>query len=334
VRKGGKDAAWRVQRLIHRVRKKTHFPVARRRGEILYRRVSWALGVAEPPVAADHVVVSLTSFSLRIGKLHQVVSSLLDQSMQPSKIVLYLPLSEFPGRSVPRSLSRLEGERFEIRFVSDNLRPYNKLLPAIADFPGAWIATTDDDRLYPVNWLERLLKSAAENPGTIICAGGRRMVVKDGQFLPYGDWPTDESPRRSFLLFPVGTWGVLYPPGSLDRTMIDPGLIRKLALLNDDVWFKAMSLMQNMPCFVSGSKDSAPALSFNPDIQLWHLNQRGSLTDDALKKVFDYFGLTPDVILAKEAALNSSKRASGDLRDSVTGPEPIVDASIEPDESR
>jgi hypothetical protein len=142
LRKGGEDAAWRVQRLIHRVRKKTHFPVARRRGEILYRGVSRALGVAEAPARADHVVVSLTSFPLRIGKLHQVVSSLLDQSMQPSRIVLYLPLSEFPCRSVPRSLSRLEGEQFEIRFVSDNLRPYNKLLPAIADFPGTWIAVT------------------------------------------------------------------------------------------------------------------------------------------------------------------------------------------------
>jgi len=261
LRKGGEDAAWRVQRLIHRVRKKTHFPVARRRGEILYRQISRALGVAEPLVKAAHVVVSLTSFPLRIGKLHQVVSSLLDQSMQPGKIVLYLPLSEFPSRSVPRPLSRLEGAQFEIRFVSDNLHSYNKLLPAIADFPGTWIATTDDDRLYPVNWLECLLKSAAENPCTIICAGGRRMVVKDGQFLPYGDWPADESPRRSFLLLPVGTWGVLYPPGSLDRTIGDPDLIRKLALLNDDVWFKAMSLMQNVPCCVSGSKASAPALT-------------------------------------------------------------------------
>jgi hypothetical protein len=266
--------------------------------------------------------------------LHQVVASLLDQSLQPSRIVLYLPLSEFPGRSVPKSLSRLKGEQFEIRFLSANLRPYNKLLPALGDFPDAWIATADDDRLYPVSWLERLLKGAADNPGTIICGAGRRMVVKDGQLLPYRDWPADESPRRSFLLFPVGTWGVLYPPGSLDTTMVDPDLIRKLARLNDDVWFKAMSLMQNLPCCVAGSKESAPALSFNPNIQLWHLNQRGMLTDDALKKVFDYFRLTADVILAKEAALNSSKRASDELRDSVTGAGPIVDASSDLDEPR
>ena len=52
------------------------------------------------------------------------------------KIVLYLSLDEFPDRTVPNELSALAGDRFEIRFVEGNLRPYKKLLYALTDFPG------------------------------------------------------------------------------------------------------------------------------------------------------------------------------------------------------
>jgi len=302
-----KNAAWRSLKLGKKLRRAAfkHLPVALRRGETLYRRMATTLGASKPTIAKD-VVVTLTSFPLRIGKLHHVISSLLDQTVQPNKVVLYLALDEFPGRSIPKSLARLQGDRFEVRFVSENLRPHNKLQYALTDFPETWIATSDDDRLYPVNWLARLLKTAAETPETIICARGRRMAVAHGRFLPYRDWPLYDSPLRSFLLFPEGSWGILYPPGSLDPAIGDRELIRKLALLNDDVWFKAMSLMQNVPCSASGQSQPISRIHFKPNVRLWDLNQHGQLTDEALNNVFGHFGLTADTVLAKEATLREN----------------------------
>jgi hypothetical protein len=302
-----KNAGWRAFKFGKGLRRAAfkNLPIALRRGATVYRRAARGLGAPKPAVAED-VVVSLTSFPPRIGKLHHVISSLLDQSVQPRKIVLYLELGDFPGRSVPKPLSRLKGDRFEIRFVSENLRPHNKLKFALTDFPGAWIATTDDDRLYSVNWLARLLESAAQSPRTIICTCGHRMGVAHGRLMPFRDWAMDESPRPSFLLFPVGSWGILYPPETLNPAVGDPQLIRKLAPLNDDVWFKAMSLMQNVPCRASGGRHSMPPIHFKQDIRLWDINQRGTLVDEALNNVFGHFGLTAGAILAKEAALQAA----------------------------
>lgn len=277
---------------------KKDLALAARRRQTLFRRAARLFGAPTPPVAED-VVVSLTSFPARIDGVHQVIASLLDQSVWARKIVLYLSLSEFPDRSVPNSLARLEGDRFEIRFVAENLRPHKKLQYALVDFPGTWIATVDDDRLYPVGWLSRLLDTAAESPQTIICGRGRLMRVADGGFLPFGDWPFVELPAPSFLLFPVGSWGVLYSPGALDPIVSDRALLEKLAPLDDDTWHKAMSLLQNVPCRASGEK-LMPSVRFKRNSKLWHVNE--SRMDETLDSVFGHFGST-DVILAKEATL-------------------------------
>ena len=300
--KGLKDAGWRARKLAKGVRKDAfrHVPIALRRGETLYRQAAKALGNPEPAVL-DDVVVSLTSFPLRIGKSHHVVSSLLDQSVRPRKVVLYLPEAEFPGRAVPKALSRLESDRFEIRFVQENLRPHNKLTHAITDFPGSWIATADDDRLYPFHWLARLLDAAAENPRTVVCTLGRRMTATSNRFRSYRDWPLDLSPKPSYLLFPIGSWGTLYPPGSLHPLVNQRDLAQELAPLNDDVWFKAMTLMRNMPCCACGKSGPMPSLYFKKNVRLWELNQRGKLVDEAISKVFGHLGLTSDQILAQEA---------------------------------
>jgi heme a synthase len=74
------------------------------------------------------LVVSLTSFPPRIGRAPLVVQSLLNQSLQPRRIVLYFSSDEFSGNKVPGQLARLENDRFEIRFVGGTLRSYKKLL--------------------------------------------------------------------------------------------------------------------------------------------------------------------------------------------------------------
>jgi len=50
------------------------------------------------------------------------------------------------------------------------------------------------------------------------------------------------------MIFPVGAWGILYPPGSLSPMIDRQEMFTELAPLNDDVWFKAMSLLQDVPC--------------------------------------------------------------------------------------
>ena len=170
-----------------RKRQAKRFALALRRSEIALRQAARAAGLWQPKVVED-LVVSLTSFPVRIGKLHLVIRGLLAQSLQPRKIVLYLSLDEFPDRTVPNELSALAGDRFEIRFVEGNLRPYKKLLYALTDFPGATIITVDDDNLHPADCLARLWKASAANPRTVICVRGRCMQIHDGAIAHYMDW--------------------------------------------------------------------------------------------------------------------------------------------------
>jgi hypothetical protein len=279
----------------------------RMRRAFAIRRIARELGLWQPRLA-ENLIVSFTSFPARIERVHRVVQSLLGQSLQPRKIVLYLSSDEFAGESVPRQLAQLEDGRFEIRFVGENLKSYNKLLFAMVDFPTAWIATFDDDRLYPVHTLATLWKAAARNPSTIICSGGRQMVVHDGRFATYRDWPIIQSPEPSFWVLPLGGFGVLYPPGSLNPAIGDRSLIRDLAPSNDDIWFKAMSLTQDVPCSATGGAHLMPPLKFKSNTTLSKLNQDGRGQDIALRQVFEHFGLTVDAILAKEARLHSEPR--------------------------
>ncbi len=276
-------------------------------GTLALGRMLHAAGLRQRTPTND-LVVSLTSFPPRIGKLHLVIQALLQQSLRPRKVVLYLSLDEFPDRHVPAQLGRLLGDQFEIRYVSGNLKPYNKLLFALEAFPECWIATFDDDRLYHRHCLAQLWDAAKAYPRTVVCAVARRMVVKDGQFLPYLEWRKVRSGDASFWLFPIGSCGILYPPGSLDPLIGDRTLFQDLAPLQDDIWFKAMSLRQNTPCLAVGGDGLMPLLEFEDKTRLWTLNEGGN--DEVWRRVLGHFGMTPDTIAAQEMQLNAGAGVS------------------------
>ncbi len=74
---------------------------------------------------------------------------------------------------------------------------------------------------------------------------------------------------------------------------------------NDDIWFKAMSLMRDVPCQAIGGIHLMPEFKFKGSTTLSQLNQEGRGQDAALGQVLGHFGLTVDVMRAKEARLHS-----------------------------
>jgi hypothetical protein len=290
-----------------RKRKRSRFVTRGDLATLALGRMLYAAGLRQR-TPTDDLIVSLTSFPPRIGKLHLVIQALLQQSLQPRKIVLYLSLEEFPDRHVPTQLGRLRGDQFEIRYVSENLKSYKKLLFALEEFPERWIATFDDDRLYHRHCLAQLWDAAKAHPRTVVCAVARRLVVKDGQFLPYLEWRKVRSGAASFWLFPVGTYGILYPPGSLDPLVGNRTLFHDLAPDQDDIWFKAMSLKQNTPCLAVGGDGLMPLLEFENKTRLWTVNKVGN--DVAWRRVLGHFAMTPATIAAQEMQLNAGDDTS------------------------
>ena len=74
------------------------------------------------------LIVSLTSFPLRIGRLWIVIETLLRQKVQPDKIILWLAKSQFPNGDfdLPKKLLKQTKRGLEIRFVDEDIRSYKK----------------------------------------------------------------------------------------------------------------------------------------------------------------------------------------------------------------
>lgn len=194
----------------------------------------------------NNVIISLTSYPARINTVHLTIQSLLNQTRQADKIILYLGKDKFSAaeKSLPEQLINLCGDKFEIHWVEKDLRSFTKLIPALHEYPDDIIVTADDDILYAADWLEKLLISYEKNPEYIHCHRCHRIGFKNERILPYRKWYHNvKIPSVSFNNFLTGGGGALYPPRCLFQDIYNEKLFRELCPLADDIWFWAMAVL-------------------------------------------------------------------------------------------
>lgn len=192
------------------------------------------------------IVISLTSFPEAIPFAIEAIKSILNGSVLPNKIVLYLTASQFPDQIVSKELAELQlNTLFEVRFYEENIRSYTKLIPALKDFPNDIIVTIDDDILYNKNTLRDLLSLHKKYPYAIIGRRVRHIKLN----VPYRSWRRYKKHRYllksikpKFANLQTGVGGVLYPPHSLDLKMLDSKIFMEMAPTVDDIWFWAAAV--------------------------------------------------------------------------------------------
>ena len=193
------------------------------------------------------IIVSLTSFPAAIPFAIQAIQSILNGSVKPDRIVLYLTASQFPNSTISHELQELidKNPLFEVRFYEENIRSYTKLIPALRDFPDALIVTIDDDVAYSKNMLRRLLRLHKKYPDAIIGHRVRHLKLN----APYRMWKRYKghrflikSMRPKFRNVQIGVGGVLYPPNSLKPEMLDHKIFMEIAPTVDDIWFWAAAV--------------------------------------------------------------------------------------------
>lgn len=190
------------------------------------------------------LIVSLTSFPARISYVVPTIKSLLNQSMSPSKIIMWLSWEDFPeGKNMlPPSLLELENEVFEIKWC-ENLRSYKKLVPTLREYPNSIIVTADDDLIYEREWLEKLFVTHKKYPTDIICHRITK-IVKDQNNkwanIP-GGW--DYYSGCCYLNKLTGGSGALYPIGALADDVVCSDIFMKIAPTSDDIWFWMMGIL-------------------------------------------------------------------------------------------
>ena len=284
-----------------------------------------ALLALQPPAgqAVDNIVASLSSTASRLTTAALAVESVLLQTMRPLRICLYLS-DRIAPEAIPAALRRLEPFGLEIRFVED-VGPHTKLLYALRDFPDSRIFTFDDDIYYPANTLATLLKTAEKVPDAIVgnwvrqlrfTMAGKVRVARQGRLMtPKRQvWQIEHPPatiRIGYDLFAYGTGGVLYPPHCMDERVFDIATFKRLCPTEDDVWFKAMSLLKGTPVATSdlGLTPEHHCIQGSQHVALRHNNHGQTAKDQSrpaskaqIREVFAHFGLYAKLAELKSAA--------------------------------
>ena len=105
------------------------------------------------------VIISLTSFPQRMDELHYTLYSLLNQTIKPYKIILWLGREQFPNlnKDVPEKILHLQQNGSTIGWTK-NLYSYTKLIPALKKYP-------DNTKLYTGHGdITKLKDEKEENP--------------------------------------------------------------------------------------------------------------------------------------------------------------------------
>lgn len=87
------------------------------------------------------VIVSLTTYGKYINDVYIVIESLLEQTVKPKKIVLWIS-DKTEDTDIPSILKIQEQRGLEIRKTKD-IRSYKKLIPTLKEFPDNPIITFD-----------------------------------------------------------------------------------------------------------------------------------------------------------------------------------------------
>ena len=253
-------------------------------------------GVTSEIIDGEEYIVSLTSHGVRIERVFQTIESIFRQTRKVNRVVLYLSRDEFQGKELPITLQKQMGRGLEIKYVKD-IKSFTKLVPALRDYPESNIITVDDDYIYPLDMIDQLVRCHHCYPAAVCCRMSREISMKGkDRFDTYlsfehvfGDVPLS-SPR--FLA--LGYGGVLYPPHSLHPDAIREDFFTMLCPYADDIWFKAMELLQGTQVVVlPGSKHEIAYYedSTFQETGLWRINIDQQKNDKQLKAVFDHYHL-------------------------------------------
>lgn len=227
---------------------------------------------------SPELIVSLTSYPLRINKIHKTVNTLLNQTLKPDRVVLWLTEEQFKNVKLPDELLKLRDFGLEIKWYQD-IRSYKKLVPALREFPNDIIVTADDDLYYQKDWLESLYGAYLKNPNYIYTRRAPR-IVNHGFYFTIEPHYSNTHFAPSFGNQIMGGAGTLYPPDSLYKDIFDEEKIKNLIPTYDDIYFWAMAVL----------KGTKIALVENRDLNLYNVEDT---QDEALCKINNNTNISP-----------------------------------------
>lgn len=234
------------------------------------------------------VIISLTSYKDRFQYTHKTIRSLIMQNYRDMRIILFLEKDDFAQAN---DFSDLLKFGFKVEEFAYNYRSYVKFIPAFERYPNAIIVTADDDMYYRKSWLSELVAAHEKHPSSIIGHRGLEVRRVNGEeFTPYKSWPKATVKTSSSDLLLTGVGGVLYPPGSLNKRVLDMDLAMKLSANNDDIWLFFISRLSATDVRVIETSNREPFFWFGSQKRaLRHHNVTEDYNDVQMRQMEEFF---------------------------------------------
>jgi len=238
------------------------------------------------------IIVSLTSFPIRIKKVWLVIETILRQSQKPDAVVLWLSKEQFPSwNTLPTNLLKLRKRGLRIELKDGDLLSHKKYYYALREFPNDIIITVDDDVFYPTGMIENLMKWHHKFANTVVARYGNKIKVVNKSVSKYQEWEVNfEQTAPDFSVFFGSGGGTLFPPDSLPAETLNKQLFMNLCLYADDIWLNTMCRLNYVKIFRAHTCQCSllPILN-KKNSSLYTQNIGKNLNDIQLKKVRDYF---------------------------------------------
>jgi len=212
------------------------------------------------------IIVSLTSYPARMPFVHIVLHAMLNQTVKPDRIILWLSEEQFPDHGLPEWADMYKRAGAEIYFRPDDLKPHKKYYYAMKENPEAIIILADDDIHYKDDVIETLYNSYLEFPNAISALAVSKITFdRYDRMLRSLKWVDlflhNEYTNRQHRMFSKGPsmktyfasgHGTLFPPGSLHPEVLNAPAFKELCLYDDELWLKVMAVMQGTPVVIAG----------------------------------------------------------------------------------
>lgn len=202
--------------------------------------------ISSGKICKEEIIVSLTSYGKRIYDVYLAIESIMQGSIKPNRIILWLSEDEFKNKELPLTLQNQTKRGLEIRFCKD-IKSYKKLIFALKEFPNACIITIDDDLIYNFDLVENLVAAHKSSPNSI-CANRIHEITyeKNGSIKSYLLWNSTikaDSTNLKNNFFTSGG-GTLFPPNSLHEEVFNEKIFMDICPTADDIWFNAMARLK------------------------------------------------------------------------------------------
>ncbi|GAC29765.1 hypothetical protein [Brumicola pallidula] len=235
------------------------------------------------------LIVSFTSYPPRFAKLHLTIKSILNQSIRPDKIMLWVAEADFAALTDEVLLLSKNNNDFEIK-CCENIRSYKKLIPTLTFHPEAFVAIADDDAYYSTNWLHQLT-SCYTDSSQIIAHRTHKVAYDTNCIFPYQQWAQTSNGTNNDVLMATGVGGVLYPPGCFNEKVLEKDLFMELCPTADDIWFFWMSRINGVKTVMTPHKTNTVCWIGTHDSGLAQTNVAHNGNDVCLNNLINSFGL-------------------------------------------